>query len=78
MVKVLACTCGHQPTFVSTRVAEDAVESQFVCQRGNAIPGGGFMGGCGKQGPVIEDAYSDHDTAASNWNAMIRREKVNV
>ncbi len=73
MVKTLPCVCGKVPKFVCAQVAEDAVESQFVCQRGNPIPGGGYyFGGCGKQGPVVEDAYSDRDTAASSWNAMIR------
>jgi hypothetical protein len=76
VIKVERCTCGHTPSFVSACVAEDAVESQFVCQRGNPIPGGGFMGGCGKQGPVVEDAYSDRDTAAVNWNAMTLEERA--
>lgn len=73
-MKLLKCTCGNVPSFVAAQVAEDAVVSQFVCQRGNAIPGGGFMGdGCGKQGPEVEDAYLDCATAANSWNAMIRK-----
>ena len=75
-LRIERCTCGHIPTFVCAIVAEDAVESQYVCQRGNRIPGGGYHpGGCGKQGPEVEDAYSDRETAADSWNAMIRREK---
>lgn len=69
---LLKCTCGKTPSFVCCQVAEDAVVSQYVCQRGNRIPGGGYTGGCGKEGPEVEDAYSDRDTAASSWNAMIR------
>lgn len=73
-MKVLPCLCGEHPSFTCRQVSEDAVESQFVCQRGNSIPGGGYTGGCGKQGPEVEDAYSDRATAASSWNAMIRAE----
>lgn len=74
-VRVLKCTCGKVPRFVACQVAEDAVLSQFVCQTGTRLPGGGAsLGGCGKQGPEVEDAYSDRDTAASAWNAMIRKE----
>lgn len=76
IAKVERCICGNTPSFSSCQIAEDAVESQYACQRGNRIPGGGFIGGgCGKQGPVVEDAYSDLDTALSNWNAMIRAER---
>ena len=72
MGKLLNCVCGRSPKFVAAQVAEDAVESQFVCQRGTRIPGGGSsIGGCGLQGPVAEDAYSDQGTAQMNWNAMI-------
>lgn len=73
--RVLKCTCGNVPQFVACQVAEDAVQSQFVCQTGTRIPGGGYsLGGCGKQGPEVEDAYSDRGTAADSWNAMIRAE----
>ena len=75
-IKIERCTCGKAPQFVALRIAEDAVESQYVCQIGNRIPGGGTtLGGCGKQGPEVEDAYSDRLTAASSWNAMIRAER---
>jgi len=74
--RIERCTCGETPRFVAAMVAEDAVQSQYVCQRGNRIPGGGHLGGgCGKQGPEVEDAYSDPDTAADSWNAMIRNEQ---
>lgn len=74
-MKTLPCHCGKTPSFVAVQIAEDAVQSQFVCQRGNPIPGGGFaLGGCGNQGPEVEDAYSDRDTAAALWNDQIRRE----
>lgn len=73
MSALLKCTCGKRPRFICARVAEDAVQSQYVCQRGNRIPGGGYvLGGCGKQGPAVEDAYSDKGTAAMLWNQMIR------
>jgi uncharacterized C2H2 Zn-finger protein len=39
------------------RVAEDAVETWVQCP------------GCDARTPVIEDAYSDHATAAAQWNA---------
>lgn len=75
-IKIERCTCGKMPQFVAAMVAEDAVESQYVCQIGNRIPGGGTtLGGCGKQGPEVEDAYSDRLTAAASWNAMIRAER---
>lgn len=71
------CHCGKIPAFVCAQVAEDAVESQYVCQRGTRIPGGGFnLGGCGKQGPEVEDAYSDRGTAKMLWNVMIRKERA--
>ena len=74
-MQLLECTCGKKPSFTYRLIAEDAVVSQFVCRRGNYVPGGGrYLGGCGKQGPEVEDAYSDRDTAASNWNAMIRKD----
>lgn len=70
------CTCGQLPTFTAVQIAEDAVESQYVCQTGTRIPGGGAsLGGCGKQGPEVEDAYSDRETAAHSWNVMIRSER---
>jgi len=75
-VRIERCTCGKIPRFVAAMVAEDAVESQFVCQIGNRIPGGGTtLGGCGKQGPEVEDAYSDRETAADLWNRMIRTDR---
>lgn len=73
--RVLKCTCGNTPQFVACQVAEDAVQSQFVCQIGTRIPGGGTsLGGCGKEGPEVEDAHSDRGTAADSWNAMIKAE----
>lgn len=75
IIPTIDCICGKSPAFVCVQVGEDAVVSQFVCQSGNYIPGGGYTGGCGKQGPEVEDAYSDRDTAAASWNAMIRRER---
>ncbi len=74
-MKIERCTCGKSPSFVCCQVAEDAVVSQFVCQSGNRIPGGGRTGGCGREGPEVEDAYSDRDQAISSWNAMIRSER---
>lgn len=60
------CDCGQWPRFSCVQVAEDAVESWFHCT-------GAF--GCGKAGPVVEDAWADRDTAASKWDAMRRAEK---
>ncbi|TNE38333.1 MAG: hypothetical protein EP345_17640 [Sphingomonadales bacterium] len=78
-IRLERCICGNQPLFSCIKTAEDVVVSQYVCQRGNRIPGGGYtIGGCGKQGPEVEDAYSDRDTAASIWNAMIRTERRKV
>ncbi|WP_159975789.1 MULTISPECIES: hypothetical protein [unclassified Novosphingobium] len=75
-MKIERCTCGKMPSFVCVQIAEDAVESQYVCQIGTRIPGGGTsLGGCGKQGPEVEDAYSDRETAAHSWNVMIRSER---
>lgn len=69
------CTCGKRATFSACQDGEDNVVSQFVCQRGTRIPGGGHsLGGCGKQGPEVHDAYSDRATAAAAWDAMIRNE----
>lgn len=75
-MRIERCTCGQMPTFSAMQIAEDAVLSQVVCQTGFRIPGGGMTrNGCGKQGPEVEDAYSDRDTAVSNWNSMIRKER---
>lgn len=73
--RVARCSCGQMPTFVACATAEDYVTSQFVCQTGFRLPGGGMSRkGCGKQGSGAEDSYSDRATALSLWNAMIRRE----
>lgn len=78
-IKLERCICGKLPQFVACQVAEDAVQSQFVYQTGTRIPGGGFsLGGCGKEGPEVEDANSDRETAADSWNAMIRAERKSV
>lgn len=75
-IRLERCICGQTPTFTAVQVAEDSVVSQFVCQRGQRIPGGGFaLGGCGRQGPEVEDAFSDEGTAAASWNAEVRRER---
>lgn len=75
-IRLERCSCGQLPTFTAVQSAEDSVVSQFVCQRGQRIPGGGYtLRGCGKQGPEVEDAFSDKHTAAASWNAAIRAER---
>lgn len=68
------CSCGNWPRFGCRQISEDTVLSQFTCPTGQRIPGGGTMG-CGKEGPEVEDAYSDRATAASGWDAMRRKER---
>lgn len=76
--RIERCTCGELPTFTAYQSSEDTVCSQFVCQRGFRLPGGRMTRrGCGKEGPEVEDAFSDRATALWSWNAMIRREAAN-
>lgn len=63
------CSCGRWPRFGCYRMGEDAVSSQYTCS-------GTY--GCGKQGPEVEDAYSDEGTAASSWDAMRRLENRGI
>ena len=77
--KLEACTCGKRPRFSAMRAAEDEIISQYVCQIGTRIPGGGSnLGGCGKEGPEVWDAYSDEPTAKASWNGMIRNDRAAI